>query len=145
MSPEDQGEVSFSCLDGTELSFLEGKEIRWLKYTEYHKREVFLLRYFFSLFDSTDIPFPDDFQIFAGHFPLQVEKVLFPYKIEWRSHIGSPRERFLWVILGLRNFNELFVIARTELSWDLWRLPGYGALTSSNKHNIKWVNDSFHK
>lgn len=104
--------ASILGLSGQTLSF-EGFDVGEHKsYKEYHKREVFLLKYFFLLFNSVlRIESPDQFQVFESLLPSKNDFCFYPYRIDFKS---GGKDFFIWIVLVADKGGELFAFARTR-------------------------------
>lgn len=104
--------ASVVCLSGQIVKIEDYKLGEAKEYTEYHKREVFLLKYFFQLFVSVlRVGSPDQFQIFECYPVPKGNLILYPYRIEFKTH---NTDLFMWIILVPDNNGKLFAFARTR-------------------------------
>lgn len=100
------------CLSGQTVVFEECNIDDRINYTEYQKREVFLLKYFFLLFSSVlRIASPDQFQIVENRGLIKAGLFFYPYRIDFKS---DGQDFFMWIVLLADKKGKLFAFARTR-------------------------------
>ncbi len=100
------------CLSGQTVVFEEYNIDDRVNYNEYHKREVYLLKYFFLLFISVlHIASPDQFQIIENRGLIKAGLFFYPYRIDFKS---GGQDFFMWIVLVADEKGELFAFARTR-------------------------------
>ncbi|MCF7843414.1 hypothetical protein K9M47_00780 [Candidatus Gracilibacteria bacterium] len=143
-----KGRVVIQGFDGSEISFNDVEVDERLSYTEYHKREVFLLRYFFLLFDEdVKIVSPEQFEILEFTLPSQSNVHFFPYRIDFKS---GDESFFVWIVLVADKVGKLSVFAHsaiTEIDKKklAWPLPPGEVLKMDQRNisnpNLVWVKE----
>ncbi len=108
----ERKQANIVCLSGQNVHLEDYRLGEHKEYVEYHKREVFLLKYFFELLGPILLtPSPDQFQLFECYPVSKDNLILYPYRIEFRN-VGT--DLFMWIILVPDSSGKLFVFAMTK-------------------------------